>query len=178
VKSTEYRIQARTRASGSRSLVHMICLVFVFKFVFVTGLRSFFGYLVLWVPFTPYDLSRQSGIHIPHLNPFINSGKMSVGGCACVCLMLVEAWRMVLYLQPCIALLKSILLKKREARGMTLIDLGIHQSLNRLQLEVRCTRSTIREVGTVTGFGSSKHRTEVSWCKSELVLIRSGKREA
>jgi hypothetical protein len=48
---------------------------------------------------------------------FVNSGKISVGGelvhkCSS---WLVEAWRMGLYLQSCIALLKRILLKK--ARG-------------------------------------------------------------
>ena len=88
---TEYRIQARMRASGSRGLVQMICLVFLFEFGFVTGLHGTL-LLVLLVRFTPYDFSRQRGIHIPRLNPFVNSGEMLVGGCACMCLMLVQAW--------------------------------------------------------------------------------------
>lgn len=61
----------------------MICLVFVFEFVFVTGLHGTF-LLLLLVPFTPYDLSRQCGIHIARLKPLCQQ-REDISGRLCMC---------------------------------------------------------------------------------------------
>lgn len=67
----------------------MICFVFVFDFgfVFVTGLHGmlFVGALVSFTPSPRPSLTRNP--HTLVLSHFVNSGKISVGGCACVFLM-------------------------------------------------------------------------------------------
>jgi hypothetical protein len=45
--------------------------------------------------------------------------------------MLVEAWRMVLYPQPCIALLKNILLKKTRGWKEDFDETSVRLSANR-----------------------------------------------